>query len=92
LLFEIPLLFETGGADQYDKVVVASAPADVQRRRVLARPGMTEAKLAAILARQTSDVEKRRQADFVIDTGGDLSTTERQVRDILSCLGLAGQE
>jgi dephospho-CoA kinase len=92
LLFEIPLLFETGGADQYDKVVVASAPADVQRGRVLARPGMTEAKLAAILARQTSDADKRQRADFVIDTGRDLSTTERQVRDILSCLGLAGQE
>lgn len=91
LLFEIPLLFETGGADQYDKVVVASAPAEVQRERVLARRGMTEAKYAAILARQTSDAAKRQQADFVIDTGCDLSTTERQVRDILSCLGLAAQ-
>jgi len=90
LVFEIPLLFETGGETEFDKVVVVSAPKDVQRTRVLARTGMTAAKLDAILARQTPDDEKRRRADFVIDTGGDLSTTERQVRDILACLGIAG--
>ncbi|HEU5482423.1 MAG TPA: dephospho-CoA kinase [Sphingomicrobium sp.] len=89
LLFEIPLLFETGGHEAFDKVIVVSAPAEVQRARVLSRPGMTEAKLDALLARQMPDEEKRRLADFVIDTGGELSTTERQVRDILSCLGLA---
>lgn len=88
LLFDIPLLFETHGEDAFDKVVVVSAPADVQRGRVLARPGMTREKLDAILERQTPDEEKRRRADFVVDTGGDLSTTEEQVRDILSCLGL----
>ena len=88
LLFDIPLLFETHGEDAFDKVVVVSAPADVQRGRVLARPGMTREKLEAILERQTPDEEKRRRADFVVDTGGDLSTTEEQVRDILSCLGL----
>ena len=65
-----------------------SAPPDVQRARVLKRPGMTPAKLKSILARQMPDAEKRRRADFVIDTGGDLSTTEAQVVRILACLGL----
>ena len=90
LLFEIPLLFETGGAEAFDKVIVVSAPAGVQRRRVLSRPGMTEAKFDALFARQMPDEEKRRRADFVVDTGGELSTTEAQVGAILSCLGLGG--
>lgn len=90
LLFEIPLLYETGGGEAFDKVIVVSAPAAVQRERVLGRPGMSEAKLNALLARQMPDEEKRKRADFVVDTSGDLSTTESQVRDILSCLGLAG--
>ena len=89
LLFDIPLLFETHGEEAFDKVIVVSAPAAVQRERVLARPRMTEAKLGAILARQMPDDEKRRRADFVIDTGVDLSTTEAQVREIITCLGLA---
>jgi dephospho-CoA kinase len=89
LLFEIPLLFETGGAEAFDKIIVVSAPADVQRERVMARPGMTNAKFEALLTRQTSDEEKRKLADFVIDTGSDLSTTESQVRNVLTCLGLA---
>ena len=88
LLFEIPLLFETGGEGDFDKVVVVSAPAEVQRARVLLRPGMTEKKLASILERQLPDGEKRTRADFVVDTGADLSTTEAQVRDILTCLGV----
>jgi dephospho-CoA kinase len=92
LLFDIPLLFETGGEGAFDKVIVVSAPPNVQRRRVLARRGMTEEKLAAILSRQMPDSEKRARADFVIETGGDLSTTEAQVREILSCLGLSGGE
>jgi len=90
LVFEIPLLFETGGERDFDKVVVVSAPADVQRSRVLERSGMSAAKLDSILARQTPDAEKRAKADFVVDTGTDLSTTESQVRDILACLGIAG--
>jgi dephospho-CoA kinase len=88
LLFDIPLLFETGAEEEFDKVIVVSAPPEVQRARVLARPGMTEARLESILARQLPDAQKRNRADFVIDTGGNLSTTEAQVRQILSCLGL----
>ena len=88
LLFEIPLLFETGQEGEFDKVVVVSAPADVQRARVLDRPGMTVAKLQSILDRQLPDEEKRARADFVVDTGGDLSTTQAQVDSIIACLGL----
>jgi dephospho-CoA kinase len=91
LIFEIPLLFETRGEADFDKVVAVSAPAAVQRARVLARPGMTEAKLEALLGRQVADADKRARSDFVIDTGTDLSTTEARVRDILACLGLAAR-
>jgi dephospho-CoA kinase len=89
LVFEIPLLFETHGEKEFDKVIVVSAPPDVQRARVMARQGMTPGKLESILARQMPDEEKRRRADFVVDTGGEVSTTEAQVGDILACLGLA---
>jgi dephospho-CoA kinase len=89
LLFDIPLLFETHGEGAFDKIVVVSASAEIQRARVLGRPGMPEARLDAILERQLPDSEKRRRADFVIDTSGDLSTTERQVDEVLACLGIA---
>ena len=89
LLFDIPLLFETGGESAFDKVIVVTAPAEVQRERVLARPGMTPAKLDAILARQLPDADKRARADFTIDTGTSLAETRRQVDAILACLGLA---
>jgi len=89
LVFDIPLLFETGGAAAFDKTLVVSAPAAVQRTRVLARTGMSPDKLAAILARQLPDADKRARADFIIDTGSDLSTTEGQVRAIIACLGVA---
>ena len=91
LLFEIPLLFETGGDAEFDKVVVVSAPEEIQRARVLERTGMTAAKLDSILARQTPDDEKRARADFVVDTGTDLSTSESQIRDILACLGISAR-
>ena len=70
VVLDIPLLFETGAQAECDAVAVVSAPADVQRARALARPGMTEAKLAGLLARQVPDAERRRRADFVIDTVG----------------------
>ena len=89
LLFDIPLLFETGGEPGFDQVIVVSAPAGIQRRRVLQRPGMTEDRLDAILARQMPDTEKRSHADFVIDTSGSLGQTQAQVDAILAGLGLA---
>jgi dephospho-CoA kinase len=92
LLFDIPLLFETGGEGAFDKVITVSAPLEVQRDRVLARPDMTPEKLDAILARQMPDKDKRERSDFVIDTGGPLAETERQVGHILACLGLAGRQ
>ena len=86
LLFDIPLLFETGGEGVFDHVVVVSAPAAVQRERVLARPGMTGAKLDAILARQMPDADKRAKAEFVIETAISLAETERQVAVILAAI------
>ena len=88
LLFDIPLLFETGGDAAFDKVIVVSAPAGIQRERVLARPGMTSEKFEQILARQMPDSEKRERADFLVDTSGSLEKTRAQVDAILACLGL----
>jgi dephospho-CoA kinase len=85
-VLDIPLLFETNGRDRVDVVVVVSAPADVQRARVLARPGMTEQKLAAILDRQMPDDEKRALADAVIDTSLGIDHARGQVRDFLASL------
>jgi dephospho-CoA kinase len=86
VVFDVPLLFETGGESRVDKVAVVSAPAEIQRARVLARPGMTEARLDAILARQMPDAEKRARADFVIPTGGTIAETRAAVAAILACL------
>ena len=86
VVLDIPLLFEAGGFEQVDKVAVVSAPAAMQRERVLGRPGMTPVKFEQILARQLPDSEKRARADFVIDTSGPFEDTRRAVRRILACL------
>ena len=86
VVLDIPLLFEAGGAGDCDLVAVVNAPVAVQRARVLARPGMTEARLAAILARQTPDADKRARADVVIPTGGSLLATRRAVRALVTTL------
>ncbi|MER8723644.1 dephospho-CoA kinase [Mesorhizobium sp. M1027] len=83
-VLDIPLLFETGGGNRVDKVVVVTAPPEVQRARVLARPGMNEEKLASILARQVPDAEKRRRADFVIDTSQGFDAARAAVKAIIA--------
>lgn len=80
---DIPLLFETAAQSRCDAVVVVSAPADIQHQRALDRPGMTEEKLAALLAKQMPDEEKRRRADFVVDSSQAFDHTRAQIRDIL---------
>ena len=83
-MLDIPLLFETGGEKRCDAIVVVSAPADVQRSRAFERPGMTEEKFPAILAKQMPDAEKRARADFVVDTSKGFDAARAQVRDILT--------
>ncbi|HKF10778.1 MAG TPA: dephospho-CoA kinase [Xanthobacteraceae bacterium] len=85
-VLDIPLLFETGGEERVDAVVVVSAPPEVQRSRALERPGMTVDKLDAILAKQMPDAEKRRRADFVVDTSHGLEAARAQVRAILKAI------
>jgi dephospho-CoA kinase len=86
VILDIPLLFEGAGAKFVDKIVVVSAPAALQRERVLARAGMTAEKFEAILARQLPDAEKRARADFIIDTGASFEATRAQVRAVLDAL------
>jgi dephospho-CoA kinase len=83
VLLDIPLLFETGADARVDKVVVVTCEPDVQRQRVLSRPGMTEEKFALILSRQTPDAEKRARADYVIDTGHGIDMAREQVKTIV---------
>ncbi|MCK1358737.1 dephospho-CoA kinase [Bradyrhizobium sp. 199] len=84
VVLDIPLLFETGGEKRVDAVVVVSTSAELQRERVLARGTMDEAKLDAIIAKQTPDAEKRRRADFVVDTSHGLEPVRAQIKHILA--------
>jgi len=85
-VLDIPLLFETGGDRRVDAMVVVTAPPEVQRARVLERPGMTMEKLDSILAKQIPDEEKRRRADFVVDTSQGFEAARAQVRAILAAV------
>lgn len=91
VVLEIQLLFEIGADALVDKVVVVSAPPKVQRARVLVRPGMTPQKLDLILARQTPDAEKRKRADFVIETDKGVDDARRQVAAVMAALDSAGE-
>ena len=85
-VLDIPLLFETGGDARCDAVAVVSAPTDIQRARAFERPGMTEGKLAVLMAKQIPDVEKRQRADFVVDTSQGIEHAHAQVRNILKAI------
>jgi dephospho-CoA kinase len=87
VIVDVPLLFETGGEAKVDLVIVVSAPESIQRERVLARAGMTEAKIEAILSRQMPDEEKRRRAHFIIDTRGRLEMTSAVVGQFMRSVG-----
>ena len=86
VVLDVPLLFETGGERGCDAVVVVSAPPEMQRRRAFERPGMTEEKFAALVAKQMPDAEKRRRADFIVDSSQSFDHARAQVRDILQAV------
>jgi dephospho-CoA kinase len=86
VVLDIPLLFEIGGSDRCDAVVVVSAPAEIQRNRAMARPGMTDEKFASLLAKQMPDAEKRARADFIVDSSQSFDHARAQVHDILKAV------
>jgi dephospho-CoA kinase len=87
VVVDIPLLFETGAESDVDAVLLVTASESVQKARIAARPDMTEAKLAVIMAKQMADSEKRKRADFIVDTSGGMEDTQRQVADLLRKIG-----
>jgi dephospho-CoA kinase len=86
VVLDIPLLFETGCDGEVDAVLLVSAPEDVQKARIAARPGMTEAKLAAIIAQQMPDADKRRRADIILDTSAGHAAVARQVESLIAAI------
>jgi len=90
VMLDIPLLFETGGSNRVEAVVVVTADTEIQRQRVLARPGMSEERFEAILGKQMPDADKRRRAHFLVDTGFGMDPARRQVRAILKALAGCG--
>ncbi|MGA2943553.1 MAG: dephospho-CoA kinase [Xanthobacteraceae bacterium] len=86
VLIDIPLLFEIGGESRCNAIVVVSAPAEMQQARAMQRPGMTEEKFTALVAKQVPDAEKRRRADFIVDTSQGFDRARAQVRDILDAV------
>ncbi|TCD15990.1 dephospho-CoA kinase [Oricola cellulosilytica] len=92
VVLDIPLLFETGGDKRVDQTVVVTAPPEVQRRRVLARPGMTEERFQAIQGRQMPDTQKRARADFIIDTASGLDCARAKVHDVVSVLAAMAKD
>lgn len=92
VIIEIPLLFETGADRQMDRVVIASAPDDIQRQRALARPGMTEDKFKLLLSRQMPNDQKRQKADYIINTGCDIKETEKEVISLITELTTLSQQ
>ena len=85
-VLDIPLLYETGAEKRVDRVIVVSAPAHIQKQRVMARPGMTEEKFAAILAAQMPDADKRKRADFIVETGNGMEETRQELARIITLL------
>lgn len=92
VVLDIPLLFETAGDKRVDRTIVVTAPAEIQRERVMARPSMTRERFESLLAKQTPDAEKRRRADFLVDTSLGMEAARAKVRDIIDVLVAMNRE